>query len=149
MSDRHTARLAAFVILERDGKIVLARRANTGYMDGKYQMPSGHVEADEHPSEAAVRETKEETGVDIKASDLEFVHCSYRINKVDAVGDYVDFFFRATRWEGEPMNAEPEKCDEVAWFPIDALPENTVPVVRKVVDLIRDGVKFSEIIHTP
>jgi mutator protein MutT len=144
MSDKHTARLASFVILERDGKILLSRRFNTGYADGLYQMPSGHVEAHEYPIEAAVREAKEEVGVDIDVADLTFVHTSFRITN-DDVGDYVDLFFKTSKWEGEPFNAEPDKCDELLWVPMTDLPENTVPVVREVIKRILAGEPFSEI----
>lgn len=145
MAEKHKARLAAFVILERDGKILLARRANTGYADGMYQMPSGHVEAGELPHEAAIREAKEEVGVDIDPRNLSFAHACYRINLVDDVGDYVDFFFRTSVWSGEPENREPEKCDELLWVSADALPEATVAPVKAVLAHIREGRQFSEV----
>lgn len=145
MAEKHKAKLASFVIFEREGKILLARRFNTGYADGQYQMPSGHIEANEYPAEAAIREAKEEVGVEIDMNDLEFVHASYRINHVDAAGDYVDFFFKATRWSGELVNAEPEKCDEIRWVPIDDLPENTVPVIKEVIGYIIKGIPFSQV----
>lgn len=144
MAEKHTARLASFVILERDGMIVLARRANTGYMDGMYQMPSGHIEAGEYPFEAAIREAKEEVGVDIAPQDLHLVHVSYCITQ-DIVPDYVDFFFTATKWTGEPFNAEPEKCDEIVWVSADALPSDTVPAVAEVMSYIARGMPFSHI----
>ncbi len=143
--EKHKARLASFVILERDGKILLTRRFNTGYADGQYQMPSGHVELNEYPIEAAIREAKEEVGVDIDMQDLEFVHASYRINQADASGDYVDFFFKTTKWTGEPVNAEPEKCDELMWVSLTELPANTVLAVREVIESIRKGIPFSQI----
>ena len=145
MEIKHKARLAAFAILERDGKILLARRFNTGYADGQYQMPSGHVELNEYPIEAAAREAKEEVGVDINIKDLEFVHTSYRINQKDEAGDYVDFFFKTTKWSGEPSNMEPEKCDELIWVPITELPPNTVPVIKEVISYILKGIPFSQI----
>lgn len=145
MAEKHKARLAAFVLLERDGKILLASRCNTGYADGMYQMPSGHIEPDEYPVEAAAREAKEEVGVDIALADLEFVHVSYRINKIDSAGDYVDFFFRTTEWKGEPYIAEPDKCDDLVWVPLDALPENTVPTTREAIDELLKKKTLSEI----
>jgi len=145
MAEKHKARLAAFVVLERDGKVLLARRANTGYADGMYQMPSGHVEAEEYPSEATVREAKEEVGVDVALKDLEFMHVSYRINKIDNAGDYVDFFFKATKWEGEPYIAEPDKCDGLLWAPLDALPENTVPTTRTAIEEYLKNKTLSEV----
>lgn len=145
MKTRHTAKLASFVILQRGNEILLARRFNTGYADGMYQMPSGHLERDEYPVEAAKREVEEEVGITVHLEDLEFVHASFRINRADDAGDYMDFFFRVTRWEGEPTNAEPDKCDEVRWVPIDDLPENTVPVIKEVIGYIRKNIPFSEV----
>jgi 8-oxo-dGTP diphosphatase len=145
MKIRHTAKLASFAILERDGKILLARRFNTGYADGQYQMPSGHVDKGEYPVEAAAREAKEEVGVDIAIEDLMFVHASYRINKVDDAGDYVDFFFKTAKWSGEVINAEPEKCDKLVWVSMSDLPENTVPVIKQVIEYIKKGIPFSEV----
>lgn len=144
MAEKHTARLASFVILEREGKMLLMQRLNTGYQDGRYQMPSGHIEPNEYPSEAAIRETKEELGIDIAPEDLTFLHASYRIKNRDG-GDYVDFFFRASKWAGEIINAEPAKCSGLIWAPMDQLPENTVPAIRTVIEcLLKDG-PFSEI----
>lgn len=143
MDTKHTARLAAFAILERDGKILLGRRFNTGYADGQYQMPSGHIEGGEYPADAAIREAKEEVGVDISLDDLEYVHTSYRITKDDK--DYIDFFFKTSKWVGEPINKEPHRCDELIWAPIDDLPQNIVPIVKKVLGLIKEGVQFSQI----
>lgn len=145
MKVNHKANLAALVIFERDGKILLARRCNTGYADGMYQMPSGRIEENEYPVEAAIREVKEEVGVDVALSDLEFVHASYRINKLDDTGDYMEFFFKASKWTGEPINAEPHKCDDLMWVSLDNLPENTVPVIKEAIEYIRKGIPFSQI----
>lgn len=145
MAEKHKARLASFAILERDGNMLLARRFNTGYADGLYQMPSGHIEENEYPVEAAAREAKEEVGVDIDIADLAFVHASYRINQNDDAGDYVDFFFKTSKWSGDPFNAEPEKCDGLIWVPMNELPSNTVPVIKEVVARILNNEPFSEI----
>jgi hypothetical protein len=32
------------------------------------------------------------------------------------------FFFSPKRWAGQPRNAEPHKCSDLSWFPVDALP---------------------------
>jgi len=54
----------------------------------------------------------------------------------------VDFFLATTVWPGEPSNREPDKCDELAWFPVDALPGNTIPYVRRALDNYQHGVWF-------
>jgi 8-oxo-dGTP diphosphatase len=78
MKLRNKAIPAVYLLLEKEGKILVACRANTGYLDGHYQVPAGHVEESELPTEALIREAKEEIGIDLKPNDLEFVHVSYR-----------------------------------------------------------------------
>ena len=47
-------------------KILLSKRKNTGYKDGEYELPGGHLEENETIQECAIRETIEETGHDVK-----------------------------------------------------------------------------------
>lgn len=101
-----------YLFLKKNGTILIARRCNTSYQDGNYQVPSGHVDAGELPIEAMIREAKEEIGITLTSDDLRFVHVGFR-TKSDATGDRVDFFFEATRWDGEVINAEPLKCDDL------------------------------------
>jgi 8-oxo-dGTP pyrophosphatase MutT (NUDIX family) len=91
-------------------------------MDGWYDMPAGHVEQGEPLLEAAIRELHEETGVKVVASDLDLWH----INQFSANNEeYYNFFFKATKWEGEPKIMEPDKADDMQFFAIDALPKMT------------------------
>jgi hypothetical protein len=59
-------------------------------------------------------------------------------------GERIGLFFEALRWSGEPQNLEPEKCDQLAWFPLDRLPANMVPYVRTALEGWRAGVFYSE-----
>jgi len=120
---------AVYVFLVSDKKLLLTRRKNTGYEDGNYMVPSGHVEKNESLRAAMAREAMEEVGVRIKKEDLHLVHVMYRAS-TDVTGARADFFFVASGWEDEARNMEPEKCDEVAWFPLDDLPENTVQYLK-------------------
>lgn len=142
--EHQPTRLGAFVIVEREGKILLTRRYNTGYADGQYQIPAGHIHSDEYPTEAAIREAQEELGIDISTKDVMFVHARYRINHIDTTGDNVDYFFKVTQWVNEPYNAEPEECDEIMWVSYDELPPNLILGTREVLECIRAGVSFSE-----
>jgi len=144
MEKRNTAIPAAYIFFEKDDKYLIARRANTGYEDGNYQVPAGHIEMGELPSEAAIREAKEEVGVDITQEDLEFVHISYR-PKHDNTDNRVDFFFRARKWTGEITNMEPEKCDELRWVSPEEFPENTTSHIRDAFESMIKNVPFREL----
>ncbi len=140
---RHPFHVAAFVLLHRGDKTFILRRANTGWADGMWTVPSGHVEKGETPIEAAIKEAKEEAGVTIQAHDLKFVH----VHAVDDV--YINLYFTAEKWEGEPYLAEPEKYSEVAWVKLTELPEDTIVHIPKVVDAMRDGNYFSQMENDP
>lgn len=145
MSEEKYRSLAAVYVMMQNphGEILLLRRANTGYRDGFYDMPAGHLEANESLKQAAVREVKEETGVDVKPEDLEFVELLHRRSTENR--DYLDVFFRVTTWVGEPRIMEPEKCDDLIWASPNALPDMIVPHQRAVLDDLDRGQKFLEI----
>ena len=134
------------VLREREGReeVLLLRRANTNYMDGKWDFAgSGHVEEGETASQAVCRELWEVTGLLAGPEDVEFLHVAHRIKEPT----YYDFYFKIRAWTGEPTIREPEKCSGMAWFPIDALPEDMIPNRRRVFLLSRTGVPYSEIVY--
>jgi 8-oxo-dGTP diphosphatase len=132
---------AVYVILRKDNKVLLLRRFNTGYMNGKYTSPSGHFDGGETPEEVGVRETKEEADVDIKPTDLKLAHVMYYVAD-EGSHERVTFFFEAKQWLGEPKNAEPNKCDEIGWFSISDLPE-LVPELNHAFAQIKAGSIYS------
>ncbi|MEK7099438.1 MAG: NUDIX domain-containing protein [Patescibacteria group bacterium] len=134
---------AVYLFLYKKGNILLTRRYQTGYEDGKYMVPSGHVEAGESLCSAVVRETGEEVGLSVRPEDLRLAYIMYRAPH-DETGTRSDFFFTAERYAGEPRNREPEKCDEVGWFPADNLPENTVAYLRHAIEHARKGGMFCD-----
>ena len=104
VKDRHRAVPAAYLVLMKDGKVFLQRRVNTGYMDGKYGLPAGHVEKGESFTQCVVREVKEEIGVDLQEQDLKVVHLMHRFTGGEwgDLGYRIDAFFTADKWSGEP-----------------------------------------------
>ena len=56
----------------------------------------------------------------------------------------VDFFLKVKAWEGEIQNREPEKCDDLAWFPLEALPDNLIRYVRFALENYQKGLLYSE-----
>jgi 8-oxo-dGTP diphosphatase len=70
--------VAAHIFFLVDGKLLMLRRANTGFEDGKYSVIAGHVEEGESVTETALREIREETGVSVKKDDLKIVSVMHR-----------------------------------------------------------------------
>ena len=64
-TDRFKLIAAVYVFFVRDGKILMLRRANTGYVDGDYSLVAGHADGNEALTAATAREAKEEAGVTI------------------------------------------------------------------------------------
>lgn len=115
------------VLLERDGSVLLMRRAGTGFFDGLYSLPGGHVEEGESIRATAVREMREELGIDVAEAALVTVGVVHRRSDTNRI----DFFVRALEWSGEPRIAEPHRCDDLFWCARNALPEATVPYIRE------------------
>jgi len=117
------------------GNVLLSRRFNTGYEDGNYSVPAGHLEGDETVVQAAIRETHEEIGVALRPDDVRVVGVMHR----KSGDERVDFFVVASSWTGEPVNCEPEKCDELTWFSLDTLPANTIPYIGRALGNCSNG----------
>jgi 8-oxo-dGTP pyrophosphatase MutT (NUDIX family) len=128
-------------LLLTDGqrRVLFGRRANTGYEDGAYHLPSGHLEAGESVVAALVREAKEEIGVTINPESVDFAHVMHNSSS----GGRVAFFFQVEQWEGEPSNMEPGKCDDLAWFALDSLPGRMIPYCREAMGHIAGKRPFS------
>ena len=62
------------VLVNRAGRVLFGQRQNTGYEDGAWHLPSGHLEAGESVVAALIREAKEEVGIVIEERDVEFSH---------------------------------------------------------------------------
>ena len=139
--------VACFVILRRDNKIAMVLRKNTGYMDGHYGLPAGKGEWFEPFSIGAKREAKEEAGVDIKKADLKFLHMVHRHGEdrfTKKFMDWVDVYFEARSWAGEPFNAEEHKSEQLDWLDLNNLPENIVPPQLEALKHIAKGISYSE-----
>ena len=133
---------AVYILLRKKDKILFLLREHTGFMDGTYTLPSGHVEDGENFLTAAIRETKEEVGITVPRNKLRLIYTMHR----QAANDIrVDLFFETNEWEGEPVNNEPHKHSEIAWFTLQELA--TKPVMdyqAAVLQAVLDGKVYSE-----
>jgi ADP-ribose pyrophosphatase YjhB (NUDIX family) len=128
------------LLLVRDDRILLLRRCNTGYEDGKYSVIAGHMDGAETARAAICREALEEAGIELTPDDLAFAQVVHRADR----DERVSFFFSAERWRGEPRNLEPHKADDFRWFPLERLPDDMVPYVRGAIERWRAGALYGE-----
>lgn len=144
MYDSATPYIASFVLVRKAGKIAFVMRSNTQWMNGFYGLPSGKVEKEESFSAAALREVKEEIGVTVLPDQLRYIHTTQRHEPGSFATDWIDVFFEAEQWSGEPHNAEPHMHSELAWLDPNNLPENVIPAVKFSLEQIEAGKLYSE-----
>lgn len=142
-AERFRTVVAVHLLLLQGEEVLLLRRANTGYEDGNYSVVAGHLEGNETASQAMVREAHEEAGIVVAPADLRFVHVMHRKEAAEA-DERIDLFFAATHWQGEPEIREPEKCSELRWAALGALPPNVVPYVRAAMEHYRHNRLYAE-----
>ena len=126
---RHRMAVAAHLVLQNDrGEMLFLRRANTGYADGQWSIPAGHVEQGETLAHACCREVSEEIGIKLDTSD---VTCVLVQHKHDLDGEErIDVFFLAALPEAQsPEIREPHCCDALCWGDMSSPPEPTVAYV--------------------
>ncbi|WNI14891.1 methyltransferase domain-containing protein [Actinacidiphila sp. ITFR-21] len=143
---RHTEIVDVHLLVLRGGDVLLTRRANTGYADGLLHVPSGHLEDGEDVRSGMIREAYEEVGLDLAPQDLEAVLVMQ--HRAPDGGARIGWFF-LTRLAGgtEPVNREPDKCSELAWYPLAALPDDMVAYCRAGLNAYRAGHRFLLHLH--
>jgi len=138
--DRDLFSVIVHVLLVRDARVFLLRRARTGFMDGFYGLPGGHQHAGESVSAAARRECLEETGVEPERLAPLCV-LPYQSGRHQGL----NFVFEVQAWAGEPALAEPALFDRAGWFALAALPEPHAPWIADVLELRDSGTWYREL----
>ncbi|MFE4480109.1 MULTISPECIES: NUDIX hydrolase [Streptomycetaceae] len=128
------------LVLFDGGTVLLGRRRNTSYANGLWHLPAGHMERGEPVTRAMTREAEEELGITIAEEDLELVHT---LHHLDTDHSRLQLFFRPARHTGQVRKAEPHKCAELRWWPLDGLPADTVPYTAHALREIAHGNRLS------
>ncbi|MFJ7207079.1 NUDIX domain-containing protein [Streptomyces sp. NPDC098789] len=139
----------------REREVLLSRRAGQVYAAGMWHLPSGHVDGPhEDVVTAVIREAAEETGVRIEPGAVGLAVTVHHRGPQGRAR--IGLFLQARTWRGSPRVREPDVCDAMGWYPLDALPDPMVAYCRAALDAYRAGlpgaVHFQEpgdpILHT-
>jgi 8-oxo-dGTP diphosphatase len=136
---RHKLAVAAhLMLLNERNELLLLRRRGTGYMDGWWSIPAGHLDPGETLHATCTRETMEEIAVELTTDALQ-LRCIQQ--KLDLDGDErIDAFFSAALPPGaQPRIIEPEKCDGLRWASPLPLGDQLVPYVAHAIEHIFSG----------
>lgn len=144
MAQRYTVPSAVMLLLIRENNILLQRRQNTGYADGMWELcATGHVDEGESMKSAIIREATEELGIAIAREDIRFATLMHKYT-VETGMTYYNGYFVAKHYRGAPSIREPEKCSELTWFPLDALPPDIIPDRAVAIRNYLAGIPYDE-----
>ncbi len=118
----------------KDGKLLLGKRKGTGFGDGFYSTPGGHLENGETFEQCARREVREEAGIEIK--NIKIISLA---NLFSSKAHYVDIGIHADWKSGTPTVLEPEKCEGWDWYDLRKLPRPLIEGDKMYLNAIRTG----------
>ena len=133
------------IIRDTTWAILFQKRSNTGFRDGLYQLPSGHMEGQETMKDAMMRELEEELNIHAQESDLIITHIAHTV-----AGDrvYFNIYIEVSHYTGEITNCETDKCSEIGFHSMEEIADKPeFQYERETLEKISRGEKFSEKNH--
>jgi len=104
-------------IVEKDGALLLVKRAGDILETGKWSIPSGYLERDESAAQGMLRELKEETGWEGEIISLFRINTNPNRPHEDLQNVAIEFLIKPIRKTGEPDH----ESSKVEWIPIEKL----------------------------
>ena len=128
------------LIINDKNELLLSKRGKNAFMGGTWGLVGGHLQNTETFEEGIARECWEELNIKVNTSDV-----SIR-NLGDCMGErrYLQIGAIVKKWEGEMKIMEPHKCEEIRFFPLDALPENLFFGTKVNIDLFLKGTFYDK-----
>jgi 8-oxo-dGTP diphosphatase len=113
--------VAAAVLLDGEGRVLLAQRPEGKNLAGLWEFPGGKIEAGERPEQALVRELREELGIDVMPSTLKPI--SFASHQYEDMHLLMPVWV-THEWSGQPM---PQEGQAIAWVNVDDLGTYPMP----------------------
>jgi ADP-ribose pyrophosphatase YjhB (NUDIX family) len=125
-------KVAAAMLVERGDKVLLVRRVNTPKR-GYWTLPAGFVDAGEDPANAAVRECREETGLNVRVTQLMDV----MFGQEHPRGAHIVIVYRGEIVSGELQPGD--DADRAAFFSCEEIPPLAFITTKKAIAVICNG----------
>lgn len=128
----HTIFASVNIIIVQDGKVLLGRRHNKSWGNGLLALFGGHMHTFETPTQAIMRETKEELGLTMEKGKVQFCCVAHRHGDAREYVAYV-FSYQLDPRE-RAINNEPDQCSELVWASPAALPDDVIEDFRTILE---------------
>ncbi|MBD3318817.1 NUDIX domain-containing protein [Candidatus Woesearchaeota archaeon] len=136
-----------FGVLIRKGNLILLgkrhddpKKASSELRgEGTWTMPGGKLEFGESFEEGAIREVREETGIQVKKVRIMCINN----DRVEGA-HFVTIGMMCESFIGEPHVCEPDEITQWRWFSLDALPTPLFFASRKILDNIRENIFYRD-----
>ena len=109
--------IATICEITRDGKLLLQKKAEGKFGEGKWNGPGGKVEPDETPMEGVIREVREAPGLKVRNPKLKGVLDFYFGENEEP--NWITYIFHVTEYEGE---LKPNEEGKLKWFKYEDIP---------------------------
>jgi|SRR3989344_1537442 len=136
-TEHETPKVGIGLMIFKDGKVLLGKRKGS-HGEGEYAFPGGHLEYMESFGNCAIRETKEECGIDIENVRFQFLSNV----KTYAPKHYVQIGLIADWKNGKVAILEPEKYESWEWYELDKLPTPIFFPCQQAIDCYKTGENY-------
>lgn len=133
---KRTVRVGVQCIVRRGNQLLMVQR-NRGFGTGTWCFPGGHLELDETLVECAIRELREETGIEARVGKVIAI-----TDPLPASGYHMQIGVEIPDWEGEPRIVDPAECRAIGFFPEEGLPENIFISSISLAEKVRKGILY-------
>lgn len=129
------------IILNKEGRILIGKRI--GSHAQKYSIPGGRVEKGETFENAAFREIKEETDLEIRNPRVVAVTNNLETYRNEGV-HYISIIMLVDDFTGELKIMESNKCEKWLWCDLHQLPEPHFDASKRGVECYLEGVFYKK-----
>lgn len=125
--------VGAVALIDGDGRVLLAKRSEKGFLGGLWEFPGGKLEPGETPEETVIRELREELGIETWGNCL--APLTFASHAYDSFHLLMPLFV-CRKWEGIP---KPLVHQSLAWVRAGELRDYPMPPAdRPILPILRD-----------